>query len=452
VCASTAWSAVFTVTNTNDSGPGSLRAAIEAANANAGADEIVFADGVGDSITLSSTLSKVTDPAGLTIDGGGDVTVSGNDAVKVFVVGQGARLVLRNLTVSGGSPTVEDQFGGGIFNDGGTLVVTDSTISGNSSFFDGGGIYNAEGGLVEVSGSTISGNFVFGSGAGISNEQGGTVIVTDSTVHNNEAADVGAGVFNRRGGKVEVENSTFSINHASDGGGGGIFNSGALSVTSSTFSANDSDVTAGGIENQDGTLTVTNSTFWANNATQAGGAILNSVGMLDVTNSTFSGNSSGEGAGGIHSRFGDTATLRSTILADNAGGNCLGLITDGGYNIDEDGTCGFTQATGSLPNTNPLLDPAGLQDNTGPTQTIALQPESPAVDLVGQGACPPPATDQRGVGRPQGQSCDSGAFELVQQPPNPTTKEECKKGGYKEFGFKNQGRCIAFVNSSARDQ
>src|SRR3712207_494820 len=81
VCASTAWSAIFTVTSTNDSGPGSLRAAIEAANANAGADEIAFADGVGDTITLSSTLSKVTDPAGLTIDGGGDVTVSGNNAV-----------------------------------------------------------------------------------------------------------------------------------------------------------------------------------------------------------------------------------------------------------------------------------------------------------------------------------------------------------------------------------
>jgi hypothetical protein len=68
------------------------------------------------------------------------------------------------------------------------------------------------------------------------------------------------------------------------------------------------------------------------------------------------------------------------------------------------------------------------------------------------GSCPPPTTDQRGVGRPQGESCDSGAFELLQQPPKPTTKEECKKGGYKEFGLKNQGRCIAFVNRSTRDQ
>jgi hypothetical protein len=90
-------------------------------------------------------------------------------------------------------------------------------------------------------------------------------------------------------------------------------------------------------------------------------------------------------------------------------------IRDGGYNIDSGTSCGFTQATGSLSNTNPLLDPAGLQDNGGRTQTIALQPDSPAVDLVGQGACPPPTTDQRGVGRPQEEACDSGAFELVQQ-------------------------------------
>ena len=64
VCASTAWSAIFTVTNTNDSGPGSLRAAIEQANANAGADEIVFADGVSGTITLASALPTVTDGAG----------------------------------------------------------------------------------------------------------------------------------------------------------------------------------------------------------------------------------------------------------------------------------------------------------------------------------------------------------------------------------------------------
>src|SRR5919112_1990297 len=105
--AGTAWADTFTVTNTKDSGAGSLRAAIEAANARAGADEIVFADGVGGTITLSSTLPTITDPEGLAIDGGGDVTVSGNHAVGVFFVAFGAKLDLRNLIVADGAGFVD---------------------------------------------------------------------------------------------------------------------------------------------------------------------------------------------------------------------------------------------------------------------------------------------------------------------------------------------------------
>ena len=77
--------------------------------------------------------------------------------------------------------------------------------------------------------------------------------------------------------------------------------------------------------------------------------------------------------------------------------------------------------------------PGRVAGQRGRTQTLALQPDSPAVDLVGQGACPPPTTDQRGVGRPQEEACDSGAFELVQQPTPPDsdgdgvadTKDNC---------------------------
>jgi hypothetical protein len=111
-------------------------------------------------------------------------------------------------------------------------------------------------------------------------------------------------------------------------------------------------------------------------------------------------------------------------VAHNAsGGNCDGVFTDGGYNVEDANTCGFTQANGSLANTDPVLDPAGLSDNGGPTKTIALQQSSPAVDLVGTSACPPPGTDQRGVERPQGTACDSGAFELAAEDvPPPLTK------------------------------
>jgi hypothetical protein len=167
---------------------------------------------------------------------------------------------------------------------------------------------------------------------------------------------------------------------------------------------------------------VSNSTLSGNSAAVSGGGIVIFGGTVSVINSTLFGNSAADG-GGIFKDLNGTATFKNTIVAQSpsaSGQNCSGFeISDGGYNIDSGTSCGFTQATGSLSNTDPLLDPAGLQDNGGRTQTIALQPDSPAVDLVAQGACPPPTTDQRGVGRPQEEACDSGAFELVQQPTPP---------------------------------
>jgi uncharacterized repeat protein (TIGR01451 family) len=92
------------------------------------------------------------------------------------------------------------------------------------------------------------------------------------------------------------------------------------------------------------------------------------------------------------------------------GPNCAGTITDGNDNLDSGSTCGFT-AGGDLQDTNPGLDPAGLKDNGGPTQTIALEAGSPAIDVVPAADCQ--ATDQRGDPRPAaGQSdCDIGAYE-----------------------------------------
>jgi CSLREA domain-containing protein len=286
----------------NTDGDCSLREAVEAANTNAVVDacaageagptvvdEISFS--VTGTITLGSTLPTIADD--LTIDGPAapGITISGNDSVRVLVVGTGETLELKELTVADGRAGFD---GGGIVN-AGTLTVTDSTISGNS--------------------------------AGI-------------------------------------------------GAGGGILNFGTLTVTNSTFSGNDGD-SGGGIYNR---------------------------GILTATNSTFSGNSASTLGGGIEN-FDGTATLRNTIVANSpSGGNCAGTITDGGGNLSWPDT--------SCPgiNEDPLLDPAGLQDNGGPTKTIALDPESPAIDAALAANCP--ATDQRGVGRPQGEGCDIGAFEL----------------------------------------
>jgi hypothetical protein len=194
----------------------------------------------------------------------------------------------------------------------------------------------------------------------------------------------------------------------------------------------------GGIWN-DGILTVTNSTFSGNTASNSccggsGGGIENFAGNLLVTNSTFSENSAGEGGGIINDESG-TATLLNTIMANNEGGNCFyfadfgGTLTDGGYNIDDDGSCNLSTANHSQPNTNPQLDPAGLKNNGGPTQTIALctasgtpngcTATSPAIDVIPKGAngCGTNIiTDQRGFIRPDPEdsstpACDIGAFE-----------------------------------------
>jgi hypothetical protein len=115
------------------------------------------------------------------------------------------------------------------------------------------------------------------------------------------------------------------------------------------------------------------------------------------------------------------ASLKSTILAGSSGGNCSGTINDAGYNISDDATCGFVK-TGSANNgdgVNPLLSTAGLANNGGPTQTIALLSGSPAIDAIPLDSCLDQVgnqltTDQRGFPRPDAGEgvCDIGAYEF----------------------------------------
>jgi len=209
-----------------------------------------------------------------------------------------------------------------------------------------------------------------------------------------------------------VVDSTLSANSADDGGA--IFNSGTLSVIGSTFSRN-----LGRIKNQGevgsaitnwGQLTMINSTLSDN-----GGFAIYNAGNAKLISCTFSKN------GGAISNRGESycggnlwcgpgppgvATLTNTIVAESVRPNCEGHpITDGGNNLQFPGTsCGDT-----IPSRDPLLDPAGLKDNGGPTQTIALLPGSPGIDAGDNVSCP--GADQRAVSRPFGAACDLGAYE-----------------------------------------
>lgn len=109
--------------------------------------------------------------------------------------------------------------------------------------------------------------------------------------------------------------------------------------------------------------------------------------------------------------------LQNSILVNNKGGNCHGTITSRGYNLSSDLSCSFDGA-GDLSDTNPDLGP--LQNNGGPTDTMALLPGSPAIDSGNPAGCADGQghrlnTDQRGKPRPDkedtGRRCDVGAYE-----------------------------------------
>jgi fibronectin-binding autotransporter adhesin len=399
-----AGAATQTVSNCNDSGAGSLRQAVASAGSG---DTVMFALApTCATITLASPIDIDTN---LTIEGPGSsiLAVSEGNSADVFDVTSGVTdASISGLTIENGTIGIDNS---------GTVSVTDSTLSDNGSNA-GGAIVNA--GTLTVTGTTLSENEI-GVGDGLDggaiDNQKGTVTITDSTLLKNAAANGanGGGIYND-GGSMTIAGSLLSGNNTGSGSGGGIYNNGGtLTVTASTLSGNIAvDGAGGGIDNHKGMLTVADSTLAHNKTyyTNSDGGGIDNQGALTVTNSTLSDNGAMNGGAGGDIFNGGGANLAATVVAGGtAGGDCSGSLADLGYNLDDDGTCGFTAST-DLPDTPSGLDPAGLADNGGPTQTIALEPSSPAVAAVNDASlCSTP--DQRGVARPT--PCDIGAVQLA---------------------------------------
>jgi hypothetical protein len=296
---------------------------------------------------------------------------------------------------------------GGAIQNAGVLAVTNSTVR-SSVAGVGGGIYNAEGGTLALESSVVSQNVARGNGGGIAND-GGTLEVTLSTVSDNKTGRAGGGIVNVFG-SVSISQTTIADNVSAgqrSRGGGGIANgSGILAVDRSTISGNSTNSPQGGSAIFNVLIaSISNSTISGNTAPDGGGALLNSDTMtlsyVTVASNSFAiVNSS-------------TVMATGTIIANSTKGeNCFGneIEEPQGFNLDSGTSCGLSQPT-DLTNTDPML--ARLADNGGPTETQALKPGSPAIDHGGTSANGCPATDQRGVLRPQGPACDIGAFELV---------------------------------------
>jgi hypothetical protein len=304
----------FTVTNLLDTGAGSLRAAVAAANANPGADDINFA--TTGTIALTSGELDITDSLTINGPGAGALTVSGGGVSRVFGIAGDPTVVIAGLTVANGW-TINSP-GGGISMTGGTLTLDHVTVSGNYAVgapggYDssytvysvgdgvGGGLYVASGTLT-LDHSTVSGNYAIG-GAGL-----------DDFTAGNGGQGAGAGL-DVAGGTVHVNQSTVAGNHALGGAGGnvpsGYFEGQPYAGAGGAAAGGGIRIAAGTVEFYQSTLADntavggdSGSGSWAYSDSPGageGGGLSIAGGTLSLDQSTVSGNSAVGGAGAVES-------------------------------------------------------------------------------------------------------------------------------------------------------
>jgi uncharacterized repeat protein (TIGR01451 family) len=398
--------------------------------------------------------------------------------------------------------------GAGLYIDYGFLTISRSSVSNNAARYDGGGVYTSGGVRIEdgtlddnsttkgsggalssgdnedtlvITGSSLSGNSSHDGGGAVYWDGDGVSIADSSVDHNNTDDGRGGGVSSSYG-KVEVTSTSVSHNHASNGGGG-LYNGGdELKVTDSNINDNNSGSNGGGIKNTGAALTmvktsvsrnvayndgggiynspdddssIVNSTISGNRSDvgqhggygggiyQAGGVLLRSDSQtgvitetvteipagarLDLINDTIAENETGAGdgdkGGGVFSSYADvqlTNVLFANSTQSGEEDNCAGgIFTSNGHNLSTDNglDCGLDGTADDI--TTDTHDPVkpklgAIQDNGGPSETQALKDGSDAIDGGDDSVCgadPVNAVDQRGYARPFGAHCDIGAYE-----------------------------------------
>jgi hypothetical protein len=435
----------YTVNSLTDTGTGSgltgdLRYCIT--NATSGNDTIDFAPGLSGTIQLQSALPTLNASVAIQGPGADLLAVKGGFAYSlysyfsIFTVGSAATAQISGLTLADAYHAIDNegsvvvntsilsQNGAPAIYNAGSLTVSNSTLSAN---YDA--IYNI--GSVTVSNSTFSAN----NGGAIDNE--GSAIVTDSTFSGNSVDNStdhtdGLGGAISNSGNLTINNSILSGNKAIGGWPTGTGTWGGYYTVSPAYNG-----MGGGIYMAGGTLSINSSTLADNQAIGGstvgsgssagngyGGGLYIAGGTVSINNSTLADNQAvggtsnwspglGDG-GGIYNAAGSSALqVHDVILANNTADTAAdldGSLTSQGYNLigTTNGGSGF--ASSDLLNVNPQLGP--LQDNGGPTQTMALLDGSPAIDAGDNTDAP--AYDQRGPGfaRIVNGTIDIGAFEV----------------------------------------
>jgi hypothetical protein len=355
--------------------------------------------------------------------------------------------------------------GGALFQESGSVTITNSTLASNKASGDNSSSENflepkpaaAYGGAIAtISGTTtiqrcqVNSNLASGGNAwrysGTGEAQGGaiyssgTVFASESSFSGNQALSGNYSDKNTDGrggalynlGTTVLNGCSFYSNYVAGGNygdfggvqnfsgghgqGGAIFNVSQLNMTNCTIALNfaqggDANYTfapppgvpglgwGGGVYNSNGVFMAVNVTI-ASNAVAAGKIFHTNSGICKGANIAVTNG---------------TLAIRNSLLAyPGTNDNAWGTITDAGYNMSSDGSANFNSGT-SFNITDPLLQ--GLANNGGPTLTMALSSNSPAVDFGTAIGAPP--TDQRGFARPSGSGVDMGAYELqavIQRP------------------------------------
>lgn len=385
--------ATITVTNTTDSGAGSLRQAVTDANETPDNDTINFDIPLNDpncdssgvcTITLTSGVITVQSAGGnLTIanhTGAGKLLISGNNINRIFEVALGGDLTLDGLTITHGhsGPTTGGNIFGVVRNFRGTLTIMNAVLTQNSGEFAVTTEAFGAAGVLNVTNTTVS------------NNTGQGILFTNSITN---------------GGILNIANSTISNNTATIGNGGGIYFLGdQLRITNSTISGNSNEAGAGVFVGAlgGGPFVITNCTVTANTATSGGGGIEVFHANLNLRNTIVSGNTSSGNP--LDIRFNDG-------LGTSLGNNLIGTSVNLGFGMGQ-------WLASDMLNQNARLAPLG--NYGGATQTHALLPNSLAIDagnncVLTANGCgdnnPAVPTDQRGAVRVR--TVDIGAFELT---------------------------------------
>jgi len=352
----------------DNGGANQLRAKIAAAMASGGGT-ITFS--CGPTITLQEGMIMIFGTT-ITLNGGNGITISGNNASRIFFVTYDSTLTkkglltLNNVTLTKGYSGAED--GGAIFIGAGTVNLNNSKLLDNQAGGRGGAIMSY--GLLNVTNSEFANNkgasggalhltagsnpvtiksSLFhdnqttgttsdtGRGGAIHIVSGAVVTLENSTLKNNKARSnigaTGGGIYNSA--TVNLTNVTLTGNVAPEGGG--LYNGGTATLINSMLNGNAADRIGGGIANFSGTANLSNVTLNGNTAL-AGGGMSNNQGTANLTAVTVNDNQASDGGGGIYNVQGTTTLINATISGNSTSGS------GGGININQ-GIVNLTNVT-----------------------------------------------------------------------------------------------------------